>query len=142
MEMMKNQGKKMKETVMDLMNPVMEKTTLVIIMKNPVPMKIMMAVKINQEKMVELRGMIRRMVEKDDESNKDNEANGDGNDDESGKDGGTDESGKKDSSDEEETNDELDKENKANGEGDDGCGDGENGGDDNHDKKSGERRWI
>jgi hypothetical protein len=50
MEMMKNQGKKTKETVMELMNVVMEITTLVEIVKNPVPMKIMM------------RGIIRRMV--------------------------------------------------------------------------------
>jgi hypothetical protein len=73
--------------------------------KNPVPMKIMMAVKNNQGKMVELRGLIRRMIvmekKKDDELNKDNKANGDRDDDESGKDGETDESGKKDSSDEE-----------------------------------------
>jgi hypothetical protein len=50
MEMMKNQGKKTKETVMELMNAVMEITTLVEIVKNPVPMKTMM------------RGIIRRMV--------------------------------------------------------------------------------
>ncbi len=50
MEMMKNQGKKTKEMVMELMNAVMEITTLVEIVKNPVPMKIMM------------RGIIRRMV--------------------------------------------------------------------------------
>ncbi len=63
MEMMKNQGtKKTKETVMELMNAVIEITALVIIVKNPVPMKIMIAVKTNQEKMVELRGMIRRMA--------------------------------------------------------------------------------
>jgi hypothetical protein len=58
MEMMKNQGKKTKETVMELMNAVMEIMTLVIIVKNPVPMKIMMAVKTNQEQMVELRGKL------------------------------------------------------------------------------------
>jgi hypothetical protein len=44
MEMMKNQGKKTKETVMELMNVVMEIKTLAKIVKNPVPMKIMMAV--------------------------------------------------------------------------------------------------
>ncbi len=48
MEMMKNQGKKTKETVMELMNAVMEIMALVIIVKNPVPMKIMMMVKNNQ----------------------------------------------------------------------------------------------
>ncbi len=42
MEMMKNQGKKKKEMVMELINAVMEITTLVKIVKNPVPMKIMM----------------------------------------------------------------------------------------------------
>ncbi len=61
-EMMKNQGKKTKETVMELMNTVMEITALVIIVKNQAPMKKMMAVKTNQKKMVELRGMISRMV--------------------------------------------------------------------------------
>ncbi len=45
METIKNQGWKTKEMVMELMNVVMEITALVIIMKNPVPMKIMMAVK-------------------------------------------------------------------------------------------------
>ncbi len=50
MKMIKNQGKKTKEMVIELMNAVMEIMTLVEIMKNPVPMKIMM------------RGMIRRMV--------------------------------------------------------------------------------
>ncbi len=50
MEMMKNQGKKTKETVMELMNAVMEITTLVEIVKNLVPVKIM------------IRGTIRRMV--------------------------------------------------------------------------------
>ncbi len=50
MEMIKNQGKKTMETVMELMNVVMEITTLVEIVKNPVPMKTMM------------RGTIRRMV--------------------------------------------------------------------------------
>jgi hypothetical protein len=62
MEMMKKQQKKTKEMVMELMNAVMEITTLVIIVKNPVPMKVMMAVKNNQGKMVELRGLIRRIV--------------------------------------------------------------------------------
>jgi hypothetical protein len=62
MEMMKNQGKKTKEKVMELMNAVMEIMALVRIVNNPVPMKIIKAVKTNQEKMVELRGMIRRMV--------------------------------------------------------------------------------
>ncbi len=47
---MKNQERKTKETVMELMSVVMEITTLVKIVKNPVPMKIMM------------RGMIRRIV--------------------------------------------------------------------------------
>jgi hypothetical protein len=55
MEMMKNQEKKTKEMVMELMNVVMEITTLVKIVKNPVSMKIMMAVKTNQEKTVKLR---------------------------------------------------------------------------------------
>jgi hypothetical protein len=50
MEMMKNQGKKAKKTVMELMNVVMKITTLVEIVKNPGPIKIMM------------RGIIRRMV--------------------------------------------------------------------------------
>ncbi len=43
-------GKKIKETVMEFMNAVMEIMTLVEIMKNTMPMKIM------------IRGMIRRMV--------------------------------------------------------------------------------
>jgi hypothetical protein len=62
MEVMKNQGKKTKGMVVELMNVVMEIMALVIIVKNPVPMKIMMGVKNNQRKMVELRGLIRRMV--------------------------------------------------------------------------------
>jgi hypothetical protein len=62
MKMMKNQEKNTKEMVMELMNSVMEITALVIIVKNPVPMKIMMAVKNNQGKTVELRELIRRMV--------------------------------------------------------------------------------
>ena len=62
MEMMKNQGKKTEKMVMELMKVVMEIMALVIIVKNPVPMKIMMAVKNNQGKMVELRGLIRRMI--------------------------------------------------------------------------------
>jgi hypothetical protein len=62
MEMMNNQGKKTKEMVMELMNVVMEITTLVKIVKNPVPMKKMMVVNTNQEKKVKLRRMIRRMV--------------------------------------------------------------------------------
>jgi hypothetical protein len=101
MEMMKNQRKKTKETVMQLMNAVMEITVLVIIVKNPVPMKIMMAVKNNQGKMVELKEIDKEDgsddKEKDDESNKDNKANNDGDDDKSGKDGGTDGSGNNDS---------------------------------------------
>jgi hypothetical protein len=40
----------------------MEIMALVIIVNNPVPMKIMMAVKNNQGNTVELRGLIRRMV--------------------------------------------------------------------------------
>jgi hypothetical protein len=119
MEMMKNQGKKTKETVTELMNTVMEITTLVEIVKNPVPMKTMM------------RGIIRRMVVmmkqtvmELDQTVMEMITNG--------KDSGTDGSGEEDSSDEEETNDESDKESEK----DDGCGDGDNGSDDNHDKKS------
>ena len=62
MEMMKNQGKKTNETVMELMNVVMEIPTLVKTVKNPVLMKIMMAVKTNQQKTVKLKGMIRRII--------------------------------------------------------------------------------
>jgi hypothetical protein len=48
--------------VTGLMNVVMEIMALVMIVKHPVTMKIMMAVKTNPEKMVELRGMMRRIV--------------------------------------------------------------------------------
>jgi hypothetical protein len=54
--------KKAKETLMELMNVVMEIMLLEKIVKNPVPMKIMMVVKNNQGKVVELRGVVRRMV--------------------------------------------------------------------------------
>jgi hypothetical protein len=54
--------KKAKEILMELMNVVMETMLLEKIMKNPVPMKIMMVLKSNQGKSVELRGVVRRMV--------------------------------------------------------------------------------
>ncbi len=53
---------KAKEMLMELMNAVMEIMSLEKIVKNPVPMKIMMVVKNNQGKLVELRGVVRRMV--------------------------------------------------------------------------------
>ncbi len=54
--------KKAKEMLMELMNAVMKIMLLEKIVKNPVPMKIMMVVKNNQGKLVELRGVVRRMV--------------------------------------------------------------------------------
>ncbi len=52
----------LKETLMELLNMVMEIMLLEKIVKNPMPMKIMMVVKNNQGKLVELRGVVRRMV--------------------------------------------------------------------------------
>jgi hypothetical protein len=54
--------KKANETLMELMNVVMEIMSLEKIVKNPVPMKIMMVVKNNQVKLVQLRGVVRWMV--------------------------------------------------------------------------------
>jgi hypothetical protein len=54
--------KKAKETLMELMNAVIEIMSLEKIMKNPVPIKVMMVLKNNQGKLVELRGVVRRMV--------------------------------------------------------------------------------
>ncbi len=54
--------KKAKESLMELMNAVMEIMSLEKIIKNPVPMKIMMVLKNNQGRLVELRGVVRRMV--------------------------------------------------------------------------------
>ncbi len=54
--------KKAKEMLMELMDAVMEIMSLEKIVKNPVPMKIMMVVKNNQGKLVELRGVVRRVV--------------------------------------------------------------------------------
>ncbi len=54
--------KKAKETLMELMNLVIKIMSLEKIVKNPVPMKIMMVVKNNQRKLVELRGVVRKMV--------------------------------------------------------------------------------
>jgi hypothetical protein len=47
---------------MEFMNTVMEIMFLEKMVKNPVPMKIMMVVKNNQEFFVELRWVVRRMV--------------------------------------------------------------------------------
>jgi hypothetical protein len=54
--------KKSKEMLMKLTNGVMEIMSLEKIVKKTVPMKIIMVVKNNQEKLVELRGVVRRMV--------------------------------------------------------------------------------
>jgi hypothetical protein len=80
--------KKAKETLMELLKTVMEIMSLEKILKNPVPMKILMVLKNNQGKLVELRGVVRRMVvmkEKKMMSRQKKGANNDGDDEESGK---------------------------------------------------------
>ncbi len=100
---------------MELINAVMEIMLLEKIMKNPVPMKIMMGLKNNKGKLVELRGVVRRMVvmkQKKIMSQLKKGANDDGDD------------------------EELGKENKGNGYGVDERGDGDNGIGDNCEKSS------
>ena len=76
--------KKAKETLMELMNAVIEIMSLEKIMKNPVPIKVMMVLKNNQGKLVEVRRTV-VMKQKKIMSQPKKGANNDGDDEESGK---------------------------------------------------------